>query len=159
MGNQSPSDSQSLHSSQEHEYDELNAPVLLNDVTTMTSLSMTADQEHCEQEIITPSQSQTVCGLSDDENHDQDITTILPQEWLPLATSTPLSLHSPEETTRSEQEIVNDLFTNIEQLVRTFVNRPNRQYPYYRVMRWTTGEPSNIEHFVTVVINRPTISS
>jgi hypothetical protein len=72
------------------------------------------------------------------------------------ASSVPLSTVSTIDTVRSKKEIENDLFQNIEQLVREFVNRPNRQFPCYRVMRWTTDEQPKIEDFVTVIINQPT---
>jgi len=120
------------------------------------SLSTTSDQEHHEQQIPVPIQAQTISISSDDddnhdshrneEKHQEEMTaSILPQEWVPSATSTPLSSAiSAMHTVRSEQEIENDLFHNIEQLVREFVNRPNRQYPYYRVMRWTTDDQQQI---------------
>lgn len=75
---------------------------------------------------------------------------------LPLAVSTPTSNVLSMDFFRSEQEIADDFFKTVEQLVYNFVNRPNCLFPYYRVMRWTTD---NREHFVTIVINRPTVSS
>jgi hypothetical protein len=178
MDNDSISNS-STHSSafqdaQGHWYSHLSSsvPSLLTSTTIATattptmapSLSMplltATGQEYREQEIV-PIPSETMCISSDDDSRDQqkhqeEMTSILSQEWLPPAASTPLSAVSTN-TVRSEREIENELFHNIEQLVREFLDRPNRQYPYYRVMRWTTGEQPKIEHIVTVVINRPVI--
>ncbi len=151
--------------------------------TSSDPLSTTTDREQRQQQIIPPTQSETICISSDDadddnnnnnnnsdgnandssnreEHTEEEMTNILPQDWLPAAASTPLSTGSIDTAAaavRSEKEIENDLFNNIEQLVCEFVNRPNRQYPYYRIMRWTIGEHPKIEHLVTVIINRPTI--
>lgn len=73
----------------------------------------------------------------------------------PLAISTPTTdMPTAIDWFRSDQEIANAFFQTIEQLVRNFVNRPNCLFPYYRVMRWTND---SMEHFVTVIINRPTL--
>ena len=75
------------------------------------------------------------------------------QRWSPMAMSTPVVTTA----TRSEKEIEDELFHNIEQLVRNYINRPTCNYPCYRVMRWFEGEDPKIEYVVTVVINQPTI--
>ncbi len=64
---------------------------------------------------------------------------------MPSAVSTPLLTTATTTTSssrRSGREIENELFQNIQNLVREFLRRPNREYPYYRVMRWTIGEPT-----------------
>ena len=71
----------------------------------------------------------------------------------PKAVSTPTVMTAPQ----SEKDIENELFNDIQEIVRKFIVRPNRDYPYYRVMRWLEGDDPKLEHFVTVVINRPTI--
>ena len=58
---------------------------------------------------------------------------------------------------RSERAMENALFRDIEDLVREFLRRPNRQYPYYRIMRWTEGQDPRLEYVLTVVINQPVI--
>jgi hypothetical protein len=148
----------------EEKHQEVMTSILSQTTTTAMasmSLSTTSHQEHGERPMA-PVQSETICTSSDndsrnEERYQEEMTSILSQEWLPPATSTPLSSAVSTNTDRSEREIENDLFHNIEQLVREFVNRPNRQYPYYRVMRWTTDDQQQIEHIVTVVINRPAI--
>ena len=51
----------------------------------------------------------------------------------------------------------NALFRDIEDLVREFLRRPNREYPYYRIIRWTEGQDPQLEYVITVVINRPVV--
>ncbi len=78
--------------------------------------------------------------------------------FIPLPT-TPENEYSYEQclsNVRSKKEIEHDFLRNIEKLVRQFVNEPHRQYPCYRVMRWTTDQQPKIEDFVTVVINQST---
>lgn len=79
----------------------------------------------------------------------------LSTNWEPMAVSTPLITTAP----RSEKEIEMELFHDIEQIVRKFIRRPNRDYPYYRVIRWVEGDDPKLEHVLTVVINRPTVIS
>jgi len=111
-------------------------------IKTTTSSSLTT--------ITRLDQDMTMKLLFNDSNHSQICT-------LPLAVSTPISDVSTIDCFRSDQDIANDFFETMEQLVRNFVNRPNCLFPYYRVMRWTTTD--NMEHFVTVIINRPTVFS
>jgi len=136
-------------------------------VTTMTSItsptaSTTTDQEQSQHEVLL-SQSGTICVSSDDdsrneEEQQQQSPSTLSQEWLPPATSTPLfAAAATTNVLRSERQIENDLFNNIQKLVQEFLRRPNRQYPYYRIMRWTVGEQPKLEHVLTVVINQPAI--
>ena len=75
--------------------------------------------------------------------------------WDPMAISTPIITTAP----RSEKDIENELFHDIQVIVRNFIRHPNRHYPYYRVMRWFEGDDPKLEHILTVVINRPTIIS
>ena len=75
------------------------------------------------------------------------------QTWDPMAISTPIVTTAP----RSHRDIENELFYDIEQLVRQFLRRPHLDYPYYRVIRWLEGENPQLEYVVTVVINRPTV--
>ncbi len=50
------------------------------------------------------------------------------QEWLPPAASTPVTTTvATTSTHRSERAIENELFRNIENLVREFLRRPNRE--------------------------------
>lgn len=73
------------------------------------------------------------------------------------STTANASPECPLSTNRSNQDIEHELFQNIEQLVRVFVqNQPHHPYPCYRVMRWTTDEQPNIEEFATVIVNRST---
>jgi hypothetical protein len=75
-------------------------------------------------------------------------------------TTTTTANASPEcslSTDRSNQDITHELFQCIVELVCDFVQKqPNHQYPCYRVMRWTTSEQSNVEEFVTVIVNQST---
>ena len=120
-----------------------------------------------------PTRSDTICiSSSDDEDdnnngdnsgrgpqHVAQMTSILPQEWRPVAASTPQQQQSMPtmDMIRTEQAIEQELFDNIQRLVQEFLSRPNRHYPYYRVMRWTIGDQPRIEHMITVVINQLTI--
>ena len=74
-------------------------------------------------------------------------------EDAPVMTSTPIVTSAP----RSEQDMEDALFQDMERLVREFLRRPNRQYPYYRIMRWTEGDQPKLEYVLTVVINQPAI--
>jgi hypothetical protein len=93
------------------------------------------------------------------EQQTQQMTSTSSEDWLPSeAASTSLSTiaatHSP---CRSEREIENELFQNIEKLVREFLRRPNCKYPCYQIIQWTIGEQMRLEYTLTVIINRPTI--
>jgi hypothetical protein len=102
----------------------------------------------------------------DDAIHNQEqqqtqITSTLSEVWLPVAASTPLLSTvnaANNDTRRSEREIENELFQTIESLVREFIGRPNRECPYYRIMRLTNDQEPKLEYLVTVIINRPTIN-
>jgi len=124
----------------------------------------TPDQKQKQQEIF-PVQIETISISSGDDSpneeqrqqqQQQHETSISSQEWRPLAASTPFSTITTNDP-RSDPDIENDFFNDIEKLVRKFLARPNRLYPYYRVMRWIIGEQPKVEHLVTIVINRPTI--
>jgi dsRNA-specific ribonuclease len=68
-------------------------------------------------------------------------------------TSTPIVTSAP----RSDRELEDALFQDIETLVREFLRRPNRRFPYYRIIRWTEGQQPKLEYVLTVVINPPAI--
>jgi hypothetical protein len=95
------------------------------------------------------------------------MTNTLSQDWLPPATSTPLlatvvvAAAATDTATRnphrSEREIENELFQNIQNLIQEFLHRRNRHYPCYQVTRLMMSEQSQLEYILTVVINRPTI--
>ena len=74
-------------------------------------------------------------------------------------TGSPVAISTPGVTTApsSERDVENELFHDIEQLVRKFVSRSNCDYPCYRVIRWFEGDDPILEHVVTVVINRPIV--
>ena len=74
-------------------------------------------------------------------------------EDVPLMTSTPIVTSAP----RSERDMEDALFGDMENLVREFLRRPDRRYPYYRIIRWNEGEHPKLEYVLTVVINRPAI--
>jgi hypothetical protein len=75
-----------------------------------------------------------------------------------FATSTPIDADNAlAAAPRSERAMENALFRDIEDLVREFLRQPNRQYPYYRIIRWTEGQDPPMEYVLTVVINRPVI--
>ena len=76
------------------------------------------------------------------------------QAWSPMAMSTPLVTATAAS---SEKDLENELFRDIEQLVRKFINRPNCEFPCYRVLRWFEGDDPTLEHVVTVVINQPIV--
>ena len=75
------------------------------------------------------------------------------QTWSPMAISTPVVTTAP----RSAKQMENELFYDIEQLIRKFVSHPNCDFPCYRVMRWFEGDDPTLEHVVTVVINQPIV--
>src|SRR5271170_1182035 len=88
----------------------------------------------------------------------QEMPSTLTQEWLPVAASTPVSTSSITiGSRRSERDIENELFQNIETAVQEFLRHSNREYPSYRIIRCTIGEQPRLEYTVTIVINRPTI--
>jgi len=94
------------------------------------------------------------------EQQTQQMTSTLSQDWLPpaVAVPTPLSIIAGTNSSRDlERGIENELFQNIQNLVREFLCRLHRGCPYYRVIRWTIGEESSLEYVLTVIINRPTI--
>ena len=74
-------------------------------------------------------------------------------------TGSPVAISTPGVTTASssESDVENELFHDIEQLVRKFASRSNCDYPCYRVIRWFEGDDPILEHVVTVVINRPIV--
>jgi hypothetical protein len=75
-----------------------------------------------------------------------------------FVTSTPIDADNAlAAAPRSERAMENALFRDIEDLVREFLRQPNRQYPYYRIIRWTEGQDPPMEYVLTVVINRPVI--
>ncbi|CAF1604004.1 unnamed protein product [Adineta ricciae] len=76
------------------------------------------------------------------------------REWLPAAISTPLYVVS-SATMHSLEDEENELFDKIRQLIRDFTQRPNRQYPLSRIIKWTIDELPKVEHVIVVVINRP----
>ena len=130
--------------------------------TTDASTPSTIIYEMEIEQEIPASTGGTICLSGDDDSQieaQQQKPDELSQDWAPLAASTPLlaAAAADNHTRRSEREIENELFHNIEGLVRTFLARPNREYPYYRIMRWTDGEDVKLEHVLTVVINRPVV--
>ena len=94
-----------------------------------------------------------VNSSSDSCIHAPESSMEFSSNWEPLVVSTPTVTTAPQ----SDKDIENELFDDIQEIVRKFIVRPNRDYPYYRVMRWLEGDDPKLEHFVTVVINRPTI--
>ena len=137
---------------------EPHVPTTMDTSTTSTLIyEMELEQE------IPASTGGTICLSGDEDNQieaQQQEPVELSQGWAPLAASTPLlaaDAAADNQTRRLEREIENELFHNIEGLVRTFLARPNREYPYYRIMRWTDGEDVKLEHVLTVVINRPVV--
>ena len=96
----------------------------------------------------------TSADASDPLEEEQQPGAMMPSgEDGPLMTSTPIVTSAP----RSERDMEDALFQDIEGLVRTFLGRPHRQYPYYRIIRWTEGEQPKLEYVLTVVINAPAI--
>ena len=79
---------------------------------------------------------------------------------VPIATSTPRTAGTPPQPilapyTRSEKQAEDELFQRIERLIRDFLNRPNRRYPYHWIMEWTLpGEPT-LNYSAVVIINPP----
>ncbi len=139
------------------------------DTTTASSTPSTIEYDMQIEQDISLLSMETMCISSDDDDGDasrnkgqqrQQMANILFQDWLPSATSTSLLATVPAATSttrRSEREVENELFQHIQNLVREFLRRPNRECPYYRVMRWTIDEQPRLEYILTVVINRPTI--
>ena len=77
-----------------------------------------------------------------------------------IATSTPRTAATPPQPilapyTRSEKQAEDELFQRIERLIRDFLDRPNRRYPYHRIMEWTMGDEPTLNYSAVVVINPP----
>ena len=166
------------------DYNQL-SPSNLSYYTTSSPLSSSTilyDMEVEEEHMSTPSAGTVRISTVDanathneeqQQQQQQHITSISSHHWPPpAASSTPQATivcdtssgsrssssgHSSTTDTRSEQELENELFQSIENLIRAFIDRPNRNFPYYRIMRWTTGHEPLLEYVVTVVINRPAI--
>ena len=81
---------------------------------------------------------------------------------VPIATSTPRTAGTPPQPilvpyTRSEKQAEDELFQRIERLIRDFLNRPNRRYPYHRVLNWTLEDDPTVSYSVVVTINAPSM--
>jgi hypothetical protein len=160
----SKTDDDSMDDAQDHSY---SSSTILPDVSLSSSTPSTIthdiQNEHQMSFVSTDVTFSIVHDNDEDDNRNEEqqtttTTSILSQEWLPPAASTPVAATTVARSTRrSERELENELFRNIENLVREFLARPNREYPYYRVIRWTIGEEPRLEYVLTVVINRPTI--
>jgi hypothetical protein len=79
---------------------------------------------------------------------------------VPIATSTPRTASSPPQPilvpyTRSERQAEDDLFQRIERLIRDFLSRLNRRYPYHRIMEWTLPDDPTLNYRFVVVITPP----
>ena len=79
---------------------------------------------------------------------------------VPIATSTPRTAPSPPQPilmpyTRSERQAEDELFQRIERLIRDFLSRPNRRYPYHRIMEWTLPDDPTLHYCAVVIINPP----
>ena len=112
----------SFQDAQGNWYSNLTSPdpsILTTTVTSMTSATTPSNQEQSQHEVLV-SQSGTICVSSDDDDsgtkEQEQLTSILSQEWLPPAASTPL-FAAATNTPRSEREMENDLFNDIQKLV------------------------------------------
>ena len=79
---------------------------------------------------------------------------------VPIATSTPRTASTPPQPilmpyTRSERQAEDELFQRIERLIRDFLSRPNRRYPYHRIMEWTLPDDPALNYCAVVIINPP----
>ena len=79
---------------------------------------------------------------------------------VPIATSTPRTASSPPQPilvpyTRSERQAEDDLFQRIQRMIRDFLSRPNRRYPYHRIMEWTLPNDPTLNYRAVVVIAPP----
>jgi hypothetical protein len=79
---------------------------------------------------------------------------------VPIATSTPRTASTPPQPilapyTRSERQAEDELFQRIERLIRDFLSRPNRRYPYHRIMEWTLPDDPTLNYCAVVIINPP----
>lgn len=130
--------------------DDPSLPVLSN---ASTPSAVSYDLE-VEEELPTTAEGTIVLSSGTESNiesrqHSMEVS----QAWSPMAISTPVVTTAP----RSAKEMENELFHDIEQLIRKFVSRPNCDFPCYRVMRWFEGDDPTLEHVVTVVINQPIV--
>ena len=133
-----------------HQIDDDPSFPALSNVSTPSTVAYDLEVE---QELPTTADGTIVLSSGTESNIGSTQNSMdVSQPWSPMAISTPLVATAP----RSEKDIENELFRDIEQLVQTFLRRPNRNYPYYRVMRWFDEDDPKLEHVVTVVINRPT---
>lgn len=80
-------------------------------------------------------------------------TNVVSQEYPFVMSSTP-----PISTcsTSTDGDAEDELFEGIERLIRDFLGRPNRCYPYYRILRWALEEEPTLSFSAVVVVNRPT---
>lgn len=130
--------------------DDPSLPVLSNASTPSTvSYDLEVDEE-----LPTTVDGTIVLSSGTESNMEsQQHSMEVSQTWSPMAISTPVVTTAPP----SEKHIENELFHDIEQLIRKFVSRPNCDFPCYRVMRWFEGDDPTLEYVVTVVINQPIV--
>jgi len=170
--NNNPSEAydSSIQDIEDHSYSGSTSPDSSISLSTPSTIAYDMQIEQQMSDLFTEETFSICTDDNDDDDHNcnegpqqdqqtQQMTSTLSQDWLPSeAASTPLSTiaatHSP---CRSEREIENELFQNIEKLVREFLRRPNCKYPYYQIIQWTMDEPMRLEYALTVIINRPTI--
>ncbi|CAF1552611.1 unnamed protein product, partial [Adineta ricciae] len=141
-----PDDSTFFQSAQGHWYSQVTSPSA-SVYTTNVNMTLTS----------TPSRRTTDDGInrsSSQSNSKSFQVHTSTREWLPAAISTPLYVVS-SATMHSLEDEENELFDKIRQLIRDFTQRPNRQYPLSRIIKWTIDELPKVEHVIVVVINRP----
>ncbi|CAF1604289.1 unnamed protein product [Adineta ricciae] len=126
-----PDDSTFFQSAQGHWHSQVTSP-RASVYTTNVNMTLTS----------TPSRTTTHDGInrsSSQSNSTSFQVHTSTREWLPAATSTPLCVVS-SATMHSLEDEENELFGKIRQSVRDLPQRPNRQYPLSRIIKWTVDE-------------------
>ena len=87
-------------------------------------------------------------------NHSTVSSTSLTDAQQPPPSSTPPQpILVPH--TLSERQAEDDLFQQIERLIRDFLCRPDRRSPYHRIMEWTVPDDPTLQYCAVVIINPP----
>jgi hypothetical protein len=152
-----------MEDGQGHWYSSLTSPDA--STSSMASSTITHDMQIKQQLSVLSTEPICISIDSDDsrnegqqEQQTRQMPSTLTQECLPPLASTPVTASSITiGNPRSERDIENELFQNIETSFREFLRHSNREYPSYRIIRCTIGESPRLEYTVIVVINRPTI--
>jgi hypothetical protein len=103
-------------------------------------MSSSATEQH---EPETTSQNTISSAIQSQEVHTDSVSPIL----------TPVL--PPDGQVLTEADYEDNLVNRMDELICNFLNRPNPQYPYHGLFRWTFDDERNLNYSVLVMINQP----